>query len=186
MLQGWKRHGHSCYTVTSHEHNFYDATQGYYCKAHLLQLENRCFIEQMICCVDLLWKAIPLNICGNIAASLLASPLLMLAGLSRPSSTVCWVRVEPTVACITGLISWMRARWECTAGLIKMASLSLSPSVTGTNISQVARCCICFVFLITNNILWLCSSGYLVLHESFFPSISFIYSFAIPLISHCR
>ncbi|XP_047218569.1 secretory phospholipase A2 receptor isoform X1 [Girardinichthys multiradiatus] len=38
---GWKRHGHSCYTVTSHEQTFEDATLGYYCRAPLLTVENR-------------------------------------------------------------------------------------------------------------------------------------------------
>ncbi|CAK6970766.1 secretory phospholipase A2 receptor [Scomber scombrus] len=39
--EGWKRHGHSCYTVTSHEQNYEDALMGYYCKASLLTVENR-------------------------------------------------------------------------------------------------------------------------------------------------
>ncbi|XP_074522887.1 secretory phospholipase A2 receptor [Halichoeres trimaculatus] len=39
--EGWKRHGHSCYTVTSHEQNFYDALYEYYCDAPLLTVENR-------------------------------------------------------------------------------------------------------------------------------------------------
>lgn len=51
MLQGWKRHGHSCYMVTSHEQSYGDALMGYYCKASLLTVENRWFIEQMIYCV---------------------------------------------------------------------------------------------------------------------------------------
>ncbi|XP_043999660.1 secretory phospholipase A2 receptor isoform X2 [Gambusia affinis] len=38
---GWKRHGHSCYTVTSHEQTFEDAALGYYCTASLLTVENR-------------------------------------------------------------------------------------------------------------------------------------------------
>uniref|UniRef100_A0A3P9Q7G5 Phospholipase A2 receptor 1 n=1 Tax=Poecilia reticulata TaxID=8081 RepID=A0A3P9Q7G5_POERE len=38
---GWKRHGHSCYTVTSHEQTFEDAALGYYCMASLLTVENR-------------------------------------------------------------------------------------------------------------------------------------------------
>ncbi|XP_024150676.1 secretory phospholipase A2 receptor [Oryzias melastigma] len=38
---GWKRHGHSCYTVTSHEQSYEDALMGYYCKAPLLTVENR-------------------------------------------------------------------------------------------------------------------------------------------------
>uniref|UniRef100_A0A8C4H179 Phospholipase A2 receptor 1 n=1 Tax=Dicentrarchus labrax TaxID=13489 RepID=A0A8C4H179_DICLA len=41
MLQGWKRHGHSCYMVTSHEQTYEDALMGYYCKAPLLTVENR-------------------------------------------------------------------------------------------------------------------------------------------------
>uniref|UniRef100_A0A3B4AHB7 Phospholipase A2 receptor 1 n=1 Tax=Periophthalmus magnuspinnatus TaxID=409849 RepID=A0A3B4AHB7_9GOBI len=32
--EGWKRHGHHCYTVTSYEHNFDDAISDYYCKAN--------------------------------------------------------------------------------------------------------------------------------------------------------
>lgn len=44
MLQGWKRHGHSCYAVTSHEQSYEDALMGYYCKAPLLTVENRWFI----------------------------------------------------------------------------------------------------------------------------------------------
>ncbi|XP_020493615.2 secretory phospholipase A2 receptor [Labrus bergylta] len=39
--EGWKRHGHSCYTVTSHEQSFDDATNEYYCQAPLLTIENR-------------------------------------------------------------------------------------------------------------------------------------------------
>uniref|UniRef100_A0A3P8UHD1 Phospholipase A2 receptor 1 n=1 Tax=Cynoglossus semilaevis TaxID=244447 RepID=A0A3P8UHD1_CYNSE len=39
--EGWKRHGHSYYTVTNHEQNFEDALMGYYCKAPLLTLGNR-------------------------------------------------------------------------------------------------------------------------------------------------
>uniref|UniRef100_A0A3P9I5P8 Phospholipase A2 receptor 1 n=1 Tax=Oryzias latipes TaxID=8090 RepID=A0A3P9I5P8_ORYLA len=38
---GWKRHGHSCYTVTSHEQTYEDALMGFYCKAPLLTVENR-------------------------------------------------------------------------------------------------------------------------------------------------
>ncbi|KAM6943569.1 secretory phospholipase A2 receptor [Xenentodon cancila] len=38
---GWKRHGRSCYTVTSHEQSYEDALMGYYCKAPLLTVENR-------------------------------------------------------------------------------------------------------------------------------------------------
>uniref|UniRef100_A0A3B3XG56 Phospholipase A2 receptor 1 n=1 Tax=Poecilia mexicana TaxID=48701 RepID=A0A3B3XG56_9TELE len=38
---GWKRHGQSCYTVTSHEQTFEDAALGYYCMASLLTVENR-------------------------------------------------------------------------------------------------------------------------------------------------
>ncbi|XP_056134083.1 secretory phospholipase A2 receptor [Lampris incognitus] len=38
---GWKRHGHSCYFVTSHEQSYDDAVKGYYCKAPLLTVENR-------------------------------------------------------------------------------------------------------------------------------------------------
>ncbi|XP_055363591.1 secretory phospholipase A2 receptor isoform X2 [Betta splendens] len=39
--EGWKRHGRSCYTVTSHEQSHEDAGMGYYCKAPLLTIENR-------------------------------------------------------------------------------------------------------------------------------------------------
>ncbi|KAM8876938.1 secretory phospholipase A2 receptor [Synchiropus picturatus] len=39
--EGWRRHGHSCYLVTNHEHTFEDALMGYYCKAPLLVVENR-------------------------------------------------------------------------------------------------------------------------------------------------
>uniref|UniRef100_A0A3Q1IX63 Uncharacterized protein n=1 Tax=Anabas testudineus TaxID=64144 RepID=A0A3Q1IX63_ANATE len=39
--EGWKRHGHSCYTVTSHEQSHEDAVMGYYCKSPLLTMENR-------------------------------------------------------------------------------------------------------------------------------------------------
>lgn len=55
MLQGWKRNGHSCYMVTSHEQNYEDALLGYYCQAPLLTVENRCFIEQNTYCVDILF-----------------------------------------------------------------------------------------------------------------------------------
>ena len=47
MCQGWKRHGHSCFTVTSHEQNYEDAVMGYYCRAPLLTVENRWLIEQI-------------------------------------------------------------------------------------------------------------------------------------------
>ncbi|XP_054627640.1 secretory phospholipase A2 receptor isoform X2 [Dunckerocampus dactyliophorus] len=39
--EGWKRHGHSCYTITSHEQTYKDASSGYYCNAPLLTVENR-------------------------------------------------------------------------------------------------------------------------------------------------
>uniref|UniRef100_A0A3P8UC50 Phospholipase A2 receptor 1 n=1 Tax=Amphiprion percula TaxID=161767 RepID=A0A3P8UC50_AMPPE len=39
--EGWKRHGHSCYMVTTHAQNYEDALLGYYCKAPLLTVENR-------------------------------------------------------------------------------------------------------------------------------------------------
>uniref|UniRef100_A0A667XUF8 Phospholipase A2 receptor 1 n=1 Tax=Myripristis murdjan TaxID=586833 RepID=A0A667XUF8_9TELE len=39
--EGWKRHGHSCYMVTSHEQSYEDALKGYYCTAPLLIVENR-------------------------------------------------------------------------------------------------------------------------------------------------
>ncbi|KAF3686592.1 Secretory phospholipase A2 receptor [Channa argus] len=39
--EGWKRHGYSCYMVTSHEQSHEDAVMGYYCKAPLLTIENR-------------------------------------------------------------------------------------------------------------------------------------------------
>lgn len=39
--EGWKRHGHYCYTVTSYEHYFDDALIEYYCKGSLLTVENR-------------------------------------------------------------------------------------------------------------------------------------------------
>uniref|UniRef100_A0A7N8Y3Z2 Phospholipase A2 receptor 1 n=1 Tax=Mastacembelus armatus TaxID=205130 RepID=A0A7N8Y3Z2_9TELE len=38
--EGWKRYGHSCYTVTNNEQSYEDAV-GYYCKDSLLTLENR-------------------------------------------------------------------------------------------------------------------------------------------------
>lgn len=41
-LEGWKRHGHHCYTVTSYEHFFDDAViSDYYCKGSLLTMENK-------------------------------------------------------------------------------------------------------------------------------------------------
>lgn len=79
MLQGWKRHGHSCYTVTSHEQSYEDARMGYYCTAPLLTVENRCFRQLMV--VFYLWQH------WSLAPHPLVS--LMLAGLSRRSSTVC-------------------------------------------------------------------------------------------------
>ncbi|XP_072321542.1 secretory phospholipase A2 receptor [Eucyclogobius newberryi] len=39
--EGWKRHGHHCYTVTSYEHNSDDAVTDYYCKGSLLTVENK-------------------------------------------------------------------------------------------------------------------------------------------------
>uniref|UniRef100_A0A8C2WSQ2 Phospholipase A2 receptor 1 n=1 Tax=Cyclopterus lumpus TaxID=8103 RepID=A0A8C2WSQ2_CYCLU len=39
--EGWKRHGHSCYTVTGHEQSYEDALMGYYCTAPLLTVANR-------------------------------------------------------------------------------------------------------------------------------------------------
>ncbi|XP_077481364.1 secretory phospholipase A2 receptor isoform X2 [Stigmatopora argus] len=40
-LQGWKRYGHSCYSVTGHEQTFEEAQNGYYCNAPLLTVDNR-------------------------------------------------------------------------------------------------------------------------------------------------
>lgn len=78
------------------------------------------------------------------------SPLLLhlLAGLSRRLSTVCWVKVGPKVACITGLVSGTKTRGgrESTDGFIITAPLCLSPSQTGINTSQVAQCLEMFVF----------------------------------------
>ncbi|XP_067116050.1 secretory phospholipase A2 receptor [Osmerus mordax] len=48
---GWRRWGHSCYTVTSHPQTFQDAVRGYYCKAPLLTLEDRfeqAFVNSLI------------------------------------------------------------------------------------------------------------------------------------------
>ncbi|XP_056268990.1 secretory phospholipase A2 receptor isoform X2 [Pseudoliparis swirei] len=39
--EGWKRHGHACYTVTGHEQSYEDALMGYYCTAPLLTVANR-------------------------------------------------------------------------------------------------------------------------------------------------
>uniref|UniRef100_A0A4W5N1L7 C-type lectin domain-containing protein n=1 Tax=Hucho hucho TaxID=62062 RepID=A0A4W5N1L7_9TELE len=39
--EDWKRKGHSCYMVTSHEQSYEDAVKGYYCKAPLVTVENR-------------------------------------------------------------------------------------------------------------------------------------------------
>ncbi|XP_042179949.1 secretory phospholipase A2 receptor isoform X2 [Oncorhynchus tshawytscha] len=39
--EDWKRKGHSCYIVTSHEQSHEDAVKGYYCKAPLVTVENR-------------------------------------------------------------------------------------------------------------------------------------------------
>ncbi|XP_034536197.1 secretory phospholipase A2 receptor [Notolabrus celidotus] len=39
--EGWKRHAHSCYMVTTHKQTFYDALDSYYCDAPLLTVENR-------------------------------------------------------------------------------------------------------------------------------------------------
>ncbi|KAM9765691.1 secretory phospholipase A2 receptor [Menidia menidia] len=39
--EGWRRHGHSCYTVTTHEQSYEDALMGYYCKAPLLIVNDR-------------------------------------------------------------------------------------------------------------------------------------------------
>lgn len=44
MVQGWKRHRHSCYTVTNQEQINEDARIGYYCHGHLLTVEDRCVI----------------------------------------------------------------------------------------------------------------------------------------------
>lgn len=45
MEQGWKRHRHSCYTVTNQEEINEDARIGYYCHGHLLTVEDRCVIK---------------------------------------------------------------------------------------------------------------------------------------------
>lgn len=45
MVQGWKRHRHSCYTVTNQEQTIHDAQIGYYCHGHLLTVEDRCVIK---------------------------------------------------------------------------------------------------------------------------------------------
>ena len=67
-----------------------------------------------------------------------SSPLV--SGLSRHSSTVCLVKVAPTVARPTGSTSrtWMIS--ESTDGALTMAPLYLSPSQTGTNTSRVDSC----------------------------------------------
>ncbi|XP_061743297.1 secretory phospholipase A2 receptor isoform X2 [Nerophis ophidion] len=49
--EGWKRHGRSCYTFTSHQQTFEDARGGYYCNAPLLTLQNRfqqAFIDSLL------------------------------------------------------------------------------------------------------------------------------------------
>ncbi|XP_059208069.1 secretory phospholipase A2 receptor [Centropristis striata] len=49
--EGWKRHGRSCYTVTSHQQSYEDALMGYYCRAPLLTLENRfeqAFVDSLL------------------------------------------------------------------------------------------------------------------------------------------
>lgn len=103
------------------------------------------------------------------------SPLLLhlLAGLSRPLSTVCWVKVGPKVACITGLVSGTRTRGgrESTDGFIITAPLCLSPSQTGINTSQVAHCLEMFVFYfkISNKI------GFVNIFTLFFNSYIFCF-----------
>uniref|UniRef100_A0A3Q2YRI2 Phospholipase A2 receptor 1 n=1 Tax=Hippocampus comes TaxID=109280 RepID=A0A3Q2YRI2_HIPCM len=39
--EGWKRHSHSCYTITKQEQTHKDAQSGYFCNAPLLTVENR-------------------------------------------------------------------------------------------------------------------------------------------------
>lgn len=47
MAQGWKRHKHSCYTVTNQEQVNEDARIGYYCHGSLLTVEDRYVIKGM-------------------------------------------------------------------------------------------------------------------------------------------
>lgn len=82
MMQGSKRHGNSCYMVTSHEQSYEDATVGYYCQGHLLTIENRCFILYYVAlfCTPLFG--------GLFVVPIMSCPV-MWAGLNRHSSTVC-------------------------------------------------------------------------------------------------
>lgn len=47
MVQGWKRHKHSCYTVTNQEQINEDARIGYYCHGPLLTVEDRYVIKDI-------------------------------------------------------------------------------------------------------------------------------------------
>lgn len=47
LLQGWKRHKHSCYTVTDQEQINEDARVGYYCHGPLLTVEDRCVLQDI-------------------------------------------------------------------------------------------------------------------------------------------
>lgn len=47
VVQGWKRHKHSCYTVTHQEQINEDAQIGYYCHGPLLTVEDRYVIKDV-------------------------------------------------------------------------------------------------------------------------------------------
>lgn len=64
MVQGWKRHRHSCYTVTNQEQINEDARIGYYCHGHLLTVEDRCVTKDFVYFVDLSPK---LFLCTNFS-----------------------------------------------------------------------------------------------------------------------
>lgn len=47
LVQGWKRHKHSCYAVTDREQINEDARMGYYCHGPLLTVEDRHVIKDI-------------------------------------------------------------------------------------------------------------------------------------------
>lgn len=61
MEQGWKRHKHSCYTVTNQEQINEDARIGYYCHGPLLTVEDRYVIKHLY------------SLCGHVHKVLFSS-----------------------------------------------------------------------------------------------------------------
>lgn len=65
MEQGWKRHKHSCYTVTNQEQINEDARIGYYCHGPLLTVEDRYCM-----CIKHLY-----SLCGRVPKVFFSPPM---------------------------------------------------------------------------------------------------------------